>query len=218
MRSIHIVIADDSDLMIYGIQTLLLEKKQFEIVGAARYLEALLKIIKTKQPDIILLGEGIYDLDLLTTIEHIRAITHEPRLIIIGTMADGSFIYDLFTAGACGYLFKNDDLVKSIPQAVINIAEGKPYLSPTANAEFLIASEALCHLKVKALDSDMRSVLQLLAKGETPGRIAYLLNIPIKRVYRIRERLKRRFNARTNEHLITRAAAEGFVYINNTGN
>jgi hypothetical protein len=31
-------------------------------------------------------------------------------------------------------------------------------------------------------------------------------------VYWVREKLRRRFGAKTNEHLIQRAAAEGFIY------
>ncbi len=35
--------------------------------------------------------------------------------------------------------------------------------------------------------------------------------VSVRRVYSVCEKLRRRFNAETNEHLIARAAEEGFV-------
>jgi DNA-binding CsgD family transcriptional regulator len=41
--------------------------------------------------------------------------------------------------------------------------------------------------------------------------IARQLDIPMRRAYFLRYKLKQRFGATTNEHLISRAVAEGFA-------
>jgi len=63
------------------------------------------------------------------------------------------------------------------------------------------------------LDSQSRTVLRLLAHGLHVGEIALELHVPVRRVYSIRRRLRRRFGAVTNEHLISRAVSEGFTYL-----
>jgi DNA-binding CsgD family transcriptional regulator len=61
------------------------------------------------------------------------------------------------------------------------------------------------------LDTEAYAVLRLLAQGNTVGSIAVHLKVSQRRVYWVREKLRRRFGAVTNEHLITRAAAEGLA-------
>jgi DNA-binding CsgD family transcriptional regulator len=62
------------------------------------------------------------------------------------------------------------------------------------------------------LDTESREVLQLLAHGEHAGEISKRMGIDKRRVYWVREKLRRRFGAKTNEHLIQRATSEGFIY------
>jgi DNA-binding CsgD family transcriptional regulator len=50
-----------------------------------------------------------------------------------------------------------------------------------------------------------------VALASRAGQISEQLGIDKRRVYWIREKLRKRFGARTNEHLIQRAAAEGFI-------
>jgi DNA-binding CsgD family transcriptional regulator len=61
------------------------------------------------------------------------------------------------------------------------------------------------------LDLESRTVLHLLVQGQRVGQIAYHLQIPLRRVYWVREKLRRRFGANSNEHLVRRATTEGFI-------
>ena len=47
---------------------------------------------------------------------------------------------------------------------------------------------------------------------EHAGQISERMGIDKRRVYWVRDKLRRRFGAKTNEHFIQRAAAEGFIY------
>ena len=109
-----------------------------------------------------------------------------------------------------GYLYKSDDLCELLVTAIDTVLLDRPYLSPTANAEYLIAMQS--PNANERLDPEARQVLQLLAHGEHAGQISKRLGIDKRRVYWVREKLRRRFGAKTNEHLIQRAAAEGFIY------
>ncbi len=61
------------------------------------------------------------------------------------------------------------------------------------------------------LDAEAREVLRLLAQGCRPQEIALMRGVPVRRIYWVGNKLRNRFGAETNEHLIARAAEEGFL-------
>mgnify|MGYP001954556028 CR=1 FL=1 len=61
---------------------------------------------------------------------------------------------------------------------------GWPYLSPTANAEYLISMQS--PNANERLDPESRKILQLLAHGEHAGQISKRMDIDKCRVYWLR--------------------------------
>ena len=208
--AIRIVLADDADLVIEGAQSVLNADHRFNVVGTARCIDVLLKTIEAGYPDVVVLSEWIHNLDILSAVEAIHRVRPNLKVIVMGGLADGLLIRDLFNAGVSGYLYKSDDLCELLVTAIDTVLLDRPYLSPTANAEYLIAMQS--PNANERLDPEARQVLQLLAHGEHAGQISKRLGIDKRRVYWVREKLRRRFGAKTNEHLIQRAAAEGFIY------
>ena len=208
--AIRIVIADDADLTILGVETVLNKDHRYAIVGRARCMGDLLTAVDQSQPDLVILSQGLYRIDILSAVEQIRQLRPKVKVIVMGGLADGLLIRDLFVSGVDGYLYKSDDLCELLVTAVDTVMLNRPYLSPTANAEYLIAMQS--PNANDRLDPEARQVLQLLAHGEHAGQISKRLGIDKRRVYWVREKLRRRFGAKTNEHLIQRAAAEGFIY------
>src|SRR5262249_26485021 len=131
--------------------------------------------------------------------------------ILMGAVPNGLYLCDLFASGIRGYLHYGDPLAECLSKAVTNVIKGHPYLSPTANAEYLVAVQS--PQPEWSLDDEARRVLQLLAQGQHAGQIALELRVPLRRVYTVRQKLKNRFGAVTNEHLISRAAAEGLIQL-----
>jgi DNA-binding NarL/FixJ family response regulator len=207
---IRIVIADDADLTILGAASVLSADHRYNVVGEARCVADLLDAVESAQPDVVVMSEWLHSLDILSAVEAVRERLPTLRVIVMGGLADGLLICDLLDAGVNGYLYKSDDLCELLPGAVHAVMRDRPYLSPTASAEYLVATQS--EQVQERLDPEARAVLRLLAQGEHVGQIALALDIPTRRVYWLREKLRRRFGARTNEHMISRAAAEGFIY------
>ncbi|MEL6524675.1 MAG: response regulator transcription factor, partial [Chloroflexota bacterium] len=208
--AIRIFIADDADLTIRGMQTILQEDHRFDVVGTARSMDELLATITEQCPDVIILGEWLYNMDLLSGIEQLQTLVPTGKIIVLGSLADGLLIRDLFHAGAQGYLYKSDDLCDCLTLAVDTVLRDRKYLSHTANAEYLVAMQS--PQRDWHLDHEARHILQMLARGHRACEIAESLDIETRRVYHVRQKLRKRFNAETNEHLISVAAAEGFIY------
>jgi DNA-binding NarL/FixJ family response regulator len=210
VMAIRIVIADDADLLILGAQSVLNTEHHFNVVGVARCMDDLLNAVAEGCPDVVVLNEWIHNVDILSVVEQLNDARPPMKIIVMGGLADGLLIRDLFTVGVSGYLYKSDDLCELLVSAVETVMRDRLYLSPTANAEYLISMQSP-HANER-LDPESRQVLQRLAHGEHAGQISEQLGIHKRRVYWVREKLRRRFGAKTNEHLIQRAAAEGFIY------
>jgi len=209
MAFTRILIADSSSLTVVGAETLLKARADTSITKAENG-DELLALAGKLRPNLILLGDRFDPLfDTLILVERLMQITPSIRLIIMGVSTEGLFIRDLFAMGIYGYLATADDLSKCLLTAVETILRGRPYLSPTANAEYLITMQG--SYRDWQLDAEARAILRLLASGCTPSQIAARLNLKRRRVYWVMEKMRTRFGAATNAHLINRAATEGFA-------
>ncbi|MBK8030483.1 MAG: response regulator transcription factor [Chloroflexi bacterium] len=204
----HILIADSSSLTVLGAETLL-KGRAHTFTSTAENADDLCALAQRYQPTLILLGDPFDPLvDLFTLFNRLRQCAPHTPIIVMGTIGAGLIIHDLFYLGIRGYLTKEDDLADCLLTAVDVVLRERPYLSPTANSEYLLALQT--KQEIWQLDEDERTVLRLLARGQTAREIAAQMQVSRRRVYWITEKLRYRFGAATNEHLINRANTEGF--------
>ncbi len=205
----RILIGESNSLTVFGAKTLLEKRANTEIVHAENG-TVLIEVAKTLQPDLILLGDRFDPLiDTLALVEQMLYAAPSARIIVMGTSIDGLVIRDLFTMGVCGYLAAGDDLSSCLLTALDVVLREYPYLSPTANAEYLLTMQG--SNRDWQLDPEARAILRLLASGCTAREIAARLHLKLRRVYWVTEKMRARFGAATNEHLISLATAEGFT-------
>jgi DNA-binding NarL/FixJ family response regulator len=207
--TIQIVVADPSDVMLLGFQTVLKNYLAFEMAHMVRSSEEVLAVVQQKGLNVLVFNERLDPLlDMLALVEIIKRMS-SIKQIVVGTLTDGLLVRDLFAAGVLGYLYLGDDLKDCLVPALKTVLSQRPYLSPTVNAEYLVAMQS--PLRDWQLDTDARTVLRLLARGMHVSTIALEMKTSLRRIYWLRRKLRHRFGATTNEHLIRRAAAEGFL-------
>ena len=208
--TLSVAIADDMDVALFGIETILRPHPHITISGLFTFLDALLDACRTTAPDVILLSDRLApSTDALTLVERVRHSAPKARLIVMSSLPDGQIVHELFAMGVSGYLYRGDELCEVLLDAIHTVMAGRPYLSPTANAEYLMALHA--GRTAWPLDTEAREVLRLMAQGCRPQEIALMWGVPVRRVYWVNDKLRQRFGAETNEQLMIRAAQEGFV-------
>lgn len=206
----HILVAESNSLALLGIETLLRHHAGTTLAFAENGSD-LLAAAESSRQDVILLGDRFDPLiDTLALVERILRASPTTQVIVMGTLSDGLLIRDLLAAGATGYLMVGDDLTTCLPTAIDMALRGRPYLSPTANAEYLIAMQS--PLRDWKLNTEARTVLRLLTRGLHVSDIAAQMQVPLRRIYWVRQKLRRRFGVTTNEHLISMALQEGFHF------
>jgi DNA-binding NarL/FixJ family response regulator len=204
-----IVLADDSDLMMVGTETIIESQPEYRVVGKAHTLNDVLQFIEQQMPEISILSECLYDTDILSAVDAVRYASPKIFIIVVGMLTDGTLIHNLYLHGIKGYLYRGDPLQECLLPAIRTVLQDRPYLSPTANAEYLTTLQS--RHPMSQLNAEARMVLNYLAQGISVNQIAYQMGTSSRRIYAIRDRLRRRFGVETNEHLISRAVVEGFT-------
>lgn len=208
---LRIVIADDVDLVLKGIQSVLMGWSEGEVIGTYQSVSELLDGLTKKPVDVVILDDRIDpECAPLYVIQQVQVIAPKAKIIILGTVVDGMVVQEFFARGIHGYLYKSDTLANTIIPAIRAVVmHGKLYLSPTAGAEHMAAMQE--GRRRWQLDDEALTILRLLADGGHVSQIAHRLSVSPYRIYAVRNKLRARFGAENNEAMISRATAEGFL-------
>ncbi|MBZ0276662.1 MAG: hypothetical protein K8I60_10975 [Anaerolineae bacterium] len=181
----RILLGDEADVVLIGVQTIL-NGIDWDTIYTARSGSELIEIAREAQPDVIVFNERLDPLiDVLALVERLKNAAPQSRLVVLGGQVDGLLVRDLFACGVLGYLFLGDDLGDCLPPALGTVLNNRPYLSPTANAVYLVAMQS--SLRNWQLDSEARAVLRLLARGLHISQIAEQMDVPLRRIYWVRQ-------------------------------
>ena len=163
---ITIAIAEDHQALIDGILSYLRYEDDIEVLGTANNGEALLKLVRLKQPKVVLCD---IRMPILDGIEATKAILKEfPHTKVIAfTMFDQEdAVQQMLEAGAKGYILKNSSL-KVVLEAIRTVVNGKTYFDDQIHLP-----QEKNSTTNSILSSREREIIQLIAKGRTSHQIA----------------------------------------------
>ncbi|WP_059006060.1 response regulator [Streptomyces specialis] len=182
---IRVLVVDDEALIRTGFRLILDAAGGIEVVGAVSGGEAL-DAVRRHRPDVVLLDIRMPDVDGLTVLAAIRALTSPPVVAMLTTFDTDEYIAAALRAGASGFLLKDTD-PEEIGALVRTLAEGGTVLSSkvirTVVDGYLDAGrdavEADAARRVARLTGRERHVLTLLATGLSNGEIGARLHLGV---------------------------------------
>ncbi|NRB58497.1 MAG: response regulator transcription factor [Winogradskyella sp.] len=175
---IRLAIAEDHQSLIDGIKLLLEYEDDIEIVGAVNDGEALIDLVRLKQPNVVITDIRMPKTDGITATKTIKK--EHPYTKILGfTMFDQKdAIQQMIDAGASGYLLKNSPL-DEVLKAVRAVYKGNTYY----DSNITIEAESNSNKKGKGkLTKRQVQILGLIGQGKTSREIADELFIGIHTV------------------------------------
>lgn len=210
----RIVLADDHALIRHGIRKMIEESAAFEVVGEVGDGLELLDLLKDTPADLVVLDISMPNLRGIEAIKEVKKITPEVKILILTMHKSEQYLCSSVTAGANGYLLKEDSDTELLP-AIEQVVKGDFYISPYLAKEFpddvLKACQQRETLPSDTLTPRERQVLKLVAEGVTSKSIADLLNISKRTVEHHRANLMRKLNINKVADLIKYAIRKGYV-------
>ncbi len=180
---IRVMLVDDHAMIREGCRRVLEDAGGIEVVGQAASAEEALPMVRSLQPDVVLMDIHLPGASGLQATEHLTATQPAVRVIVLTMVDQLPMPQRLLEAGAWGYLTKNgpaDELV----QAVHAVSQGRRHLSAEI-ASKLALNSVLNGGKLSLLDaltSREMEVAMRLARGESNKEIAQHLHISEKTI------------------------------------
>ncbi|RMG62362.1 MAG: DNA-binding response regulator [Bacteroidetes bacterium] len=212
MPTIRIALVDDHQLILDGLQSLLMGVPDLEVVGEANSGSELLAQLEALRPNVILLDVDMPGMGGRALAAEIRKRAPQIRMLALTMHHERSVIQGMRQAGVHGYLLKNT-AQEELLQAIRRVAQGKSYYGHEV-AEILLeppAEPAGGEVSPAVLTQREREILILVAEGFSNTEIGDQLHISPRTVDTHRTNLMKKLRVRNLAGLIRYAFQQGLV-------
>jgi len=205
-----IMLADDHVMFRQGVKRIIEETPGLEVVGEANDGLELLRLLKTREPKLVLLDISMPHLRGLEATREIKKLYPQVKIIFLTMHRSKEFLYQALEAGAEGFLLKEDADFELL-RAIQTVRGGGKFISSLLSTEM-----ADLALRDQPADPDPlspreKTIVKLLVEGKTSKEIAELLYISVFTVRRHRENILRKLKLKKLADLIRYALSRGIT-------
>jgi len=209
---IRCVIADDHEMLRYGVRRLLEDAPDFSVVGEAGDAAEALKLVLAHRPDLVLLDISMPGMSSFEAGRLIEEHCNGTRIVFLTMHEDQEYVQQALRSGASGYLLKNTP-APSLLRALRDVHGGERWFSPQIEAKLVetkLEEDAILRkqavrvpLRRSTLTLREREVMKLLAEGNTVKKVAAALGVSVKTVEAHKFNLMRKLDIHNKAQLVT---------------
>lgn len=212
-KKLKLILADDHQIMTDGLQALLSDVNDIEVVGIATNGKDVLELLGTMTPDVVVTDINMPLMDGVTLTREIITNHQGVRVLALSMSNESEHIADILEAGASGYILKNtgkEELVKAIRK----VSAGELYFSDEVSAQMMRAMSA--RTKKKEVAHEVRltereyEIIKLITQELSNAQIADKLFISERTVETHRKNIFRKTNTKSVVGLIKMAMENGW--------
>lgn len=215
MAKIRLLLVDDHEVVRRGLQMLLENEADLDIVGEASTGGEALELVKTLEPDVVIMDIALPDMSGIDATRRIKEAHRDVAVVVLTIHEDQQYFFEMLQAGASGYVPKRAapaDLITAIRAAHRGEMYIYPSLAKLLVSDFLSRSgEAETKETMNGLTPREQEVLALLADGRSNDEIANLLSISAHTVARHRENLMGKLGLHSRSELVKYAIRKGLI-------
>ncbi|MBI4672604.1 MAG: response regulator transcription factor [Chloroflexi bacterium] len=167
-KPIRVILADDHELVLEGLQALLQNEEDIQVVATAKDGATLMEAVHLHEPDVVVLDLMMPRLAGLACLERIRQEDLPVRVLVLTAFSDGESMLEALEHDADGFVLKTDAPSQTIA-AIRQVAHGK-MVFPRVVRQWL--TERQHPATAIGMSEREREVLALVAEGLTNAQIA----------------------------------------------
>lgn len=215
MEIIKVAIADDHKIFRKGVILSLRPYNNIKFVLEAENGDQLLEQLPVAQPDLILMDLRMPGKDGIETTKIVSQRFPNMRVIVLTMYEDERFVSHLMDNGANGYLLKNAE-PQEIRRAIMDVYEKGFYLNSFVNKVLLKKSHAKQKV-VPSLNSEItltdkeKDILKYICMEYTAAEIGQKMDLSVRTVEGIKDRLMERFGSKNTAGLVFFAVKNNLV-------
>jgi DNA-binding NarL/FixJ family response regulator len=188
--TISVFLVDDHRILREGLALLLQAQSDIRVTGEAEDGRQAVAKVLAASPDIVLMDITMPELNGIEAARQIISESPATRIIILSVHSDSEHVFQVFQAGAQGYLLK-ESAGSEVVNAVREVHAGRRYLSARlveAGFEDYMDQRQQRSPLEKLTDRE-REVFQLTVEGNSSAEIAEKLSLSPKTVETYRSRI-----------------------------
>ncbi|MGV3576864.1 MAG: response regulator [Devosia sp.] len=184
--TIRVMIVDDHQIFRRGVQSLLEDESDIEVVGEAGSAQDALALAEKLKPDVATVDIRLGGMDGIQLVRALKASATPPRCMILSTYEDRQYLVGALEAEADAYLLKSNSY-ETLPDAIRQVHGGKSMLSQELIGVMMDEYKKVASQQIQresGLTPQEVRVLRLLATGGRSLDIANelaLTEITVKR-------------------------------------
>jgi len=216
MSKIKILLADDHQIVLDGLKSLLSDIDDFEVIGAVSNGKDAVDFIATKEkPDIAVLDIDMPVMNGINATREIKKNFNGVRVLTLSMHNEKGVIQTLMDAGADGYILKNSSR-EELEKGIRAICRGETFFSTDVTMSLLNQSTEITANnelpeEVKDLTEREVEILKLVAEGYSNKEIGERLFISHRTVDTHRTNLMKKMDVHNVAGLIRIALKSGLV-------
>lgn len=207
--SSKIIIAED-ELTLCNALAEVLGNRDFKIIGNAQNGLEVIKLLKTKRADLILMDIQMPKMDGIEATEFISKNYPTVKVLMLSTYNKEAYVQQAIEVGAKGYILKNTD-PNDIAIAIKTIIEGGNYFSQGIYNKLAKKINSTKNEELIRLSNKEKQILHLLSKGFTSDEVSVKMSINEHTVKSYRRNMFIKFNAKNVAHLIGLSFNQGHL-------
>lgn len=210
---IKVLLADDHQIVLEGLEDALSSETDIEVVGTALDGRQALAILERSEVDIAVLDLSMPRMNGLETTQTIRERFPEVKILALTMHKDLKHITEMINAGVRGYILKNrgrKDLVSGIHAVMRGDYFWGEEIGKTIATAMANRSESSDPQAVPITTMEQQ-VLELIAEGMTTKEIADRLCRAVSTIETHKTNLKKKLNVRNEKLLVRYAVEHGFT-------
>jgi DNA-binding NarL/FixJ family response regulator len=207
IAKIQVFLVDDHPIVRRGLQLLIGLEKDIEVCGESDNGHEALQKIMALQPDVAMVDLSLKTSTGLDLMKQLQSLCPQVKILVFSMRDEAIYAERSFSAGASGYITKEEGAEKAIA-GIRALMAGEKCMSPRLRDHLinrLAGPRVTLEDSVLQLSDRQLEVLELLGNGNATRDVAARLKVSIKTVESHRENIKQKLGLKTASELVSYA-------------